>query len=87
MIIVSVDYNLVLFCSLVFLAFQIGMPIYIVWAYHSSTDSLAKHTARGRQQEVLVPADTSTMTQIMMTTTATMATATPTPAPTLVASE
>ena len=62
------------------------MPIFIVWAYHSSNDSLVQHDKRGRQEVVLVPADTS-MTPIMMMTTATMATATPTQTSTLVTSK
>jgi len=60
------------------------MPIFIVWAYHFSNDSLVQHDKRGRQEVVLVPADTSAMTPIMMMTTATMATATPTQTSTLV---
>ena len=53
------------------------MPIYIVWAYHSSTDSLAIHEKRGRMEVLLVPAETSTMTpMMMMMTTASMATTT-----------
>ena len=62
------------------------MPIFIVWAYHSSTDNLVRHDSRGRQEEVLIPADTSTMTP-MIATTSTMATATPTPTSTLASSK
>lgn len=65
------------------------MPIFVVWAYSSSTDMLSNHGVepnRGFQQVVLVPAVSSTMTTMMMTTT-TMATATPTPTTTLDTSE
>ena len=64
------------------------MPIYIVWAYHSSTDGLVRHEKRGRMEVVLVPAETSTMTpMMMMMTTASMATATLAPTPSLATSK
>ena len=63
------------------------MPIYIVWAYHSSNDILVQHTNRGRLEVVLVPAETSTMTPMMMMTTATMTTATLIPSSTLATSK
>ena len=80
-------YNDVLFCLSVLVAFQIGMSIFIVWACHSSTDDLVKHTATGRMQVVLIPADNSIMTPVMTTTTAIIGATTPSPTSTLVASK
>ena len=63
------------------------MPIFIVWAYHSSSDNLVEHTSRSRLEVVLVPAETSTMTPMMQMTTVTMATATLIPTSTLATSK
>ncbi|XP_022802431.1 uncharacterized protein LOC111339954 isoform X1 [Stylophora pistillata] len=51
---------------------QQGMPIYIVWAYSSTSDTLVKHTSRGSQQVTLVPAGVTPTTP---TPTAAVATA------------
>ena len=46
--------------------FQEGMPIFLIWAYHSSSDvqfgQFARHSFRGLQQVTLIPAATPTTT-------------------------
>ncbi len=56
------------------------MPIYLIWAYHSSNDNIVKHdnvNNRGSREVTLIPAVTSTTTTMMMMTTS-MTTTTPT---------
>ncbi len=61
------------------------MPIFLVWAYHSTSDTLQQHdngtNNRGFREVTLIPAvtsTTSTMMMMMMMTTS-MTTTTPTP--------
>ncbi|CAH3168922.1 unnamed protein product [Pocillopora meandrina] len=57
---------------------QKGMPIYIVWAYSATSDTLVGHSSRGHHNErvTLVPADMTLMTPTP--TTAGMTSTTPT---------
>ena len=46
--------------------FQEGMPIFLIWAYHDTSDvqpsQFSKHSSKGSQQVTLIPAATPTPT-------------------------
>ncbi|KAL9982002.1 hypothetical protein ACROYT_G010781 [Oculina patagonica] len=67
-------------------AIPVGMPIYVIWAFHSMSDNLVQHDGvvntdnRGVRQVTLIPAVTSTTSMMMMMTTSmSMSTTIPTP--------